>query len=102
NIDEVGGDRLGREVMRKRVFAEHVITVDPGGECAGSHSQTAIDCGALSTIGLADPEVDPLRILFDDLNGSVAAPTIDDEVLEIRVFLKEDRSDRCLEELPLV
>src|SRR4029453_11925556 len=102
NIDHIVPQGGSREVPEERVLAQHVIAVDPGRVRAGAHSQTTVDGGALTAVRLANPKVDPRRILLDNLDGLISTAAIEDKVLEILVALQEDGPDGFLEELPLI
>ena len=74
----------------QRITRQHVVAIDPGSKQPGTKLQPTIDRGALPVVTLADPGGKPRRILLDDLDGSVSATAIEDEVFEIWIPLEQD------------
>jgi hypothetical protein len=50
---------------------------------------------------LADAIRQSMLLLTDDLHAAIGAATIDDDVLQIRILLKQYRADGLLDELGL-
>src|SRR5215813_683661 len=61
-----------------------------------------INCGTLPAIAFTHPKVDPLRILLYDFYTVVGAASIENEVLHIRVTLKQDGPNGFFDEASLV
>jgi hypothetical protein len=102
NVDDVVGKVTIREKIEERIPAEQVVAVNPGGVSTGPDAQSPIDRSTLAAVWFAHPEIDPGRILLDDLDGVVSACPIQHEVLEIWIALEKNRSDRLLDERSLV
>ena len=64
-------------MVGERIATEHVIAVDPGREESRTESKTAVDRGALTAVGLADPGRQPRFVFLDDLNEPIDATAVE-------------------------
>src|SRR2546425_9632453 len=68
-----------------------IIRIKPGQQVPCGVRKTFIDGVALTTVLLAYPVFQILLIFLDDVETIVRAPTVDHDILDIRILLIEDR-----------
>ena len=91
-----------RREMQQRIRGVPVVRIQPGQDPARGARHPLVDGVALSTVFLADPIGQVLFVLSNDLDRLVGASTINDDVFEIRIALRQNRIDRACDVIALV
>ncbi len=99
----VGARGMERErCCSQRARSQPVVAVQPGDDLARGAGHALVDCLALALVGLADNVGQPVAVGAEDVECAVGRTAVDDDVLDVRVALREYRPDRLLEILALV
>src|ERR1035437_10782445 len=64
--------------------------------------EACVDCVCHTAIRLTDPVSQPLFVFSNDFNTAVRASAVDDDVFQIWVSLKEDRTNTFFDKFTLV
>jgi hypothetical protein len=73
-----------------------VVTVEPTHDFTGGSTKSLVNRVCLAGIRFGDPVVEASFVVLDDRGAFVGAASVDDEVFEIRIVLKQHRSQRAL------
>ena len=88
-------ERLGD--VGKSAGTEHVIAAQPVHNRAGIPGKPLVDSIGLPFVSLADPSIQERIVPAQNLGAAVGAAAVENEILEIRIALQENRTNRFLE-----
>ena len=79
-----------------------VVTVEPSHDLARRLGESLVDGVVLTSVGFADRIGQPARIAIDDFCASVGRTPVDDDILHMRISLREHGLHGLFQELGLV
>ena len=85
----------------RRAVVKSVVRIQPGDDLAARHRPAFVDRGGLAHILVRFPS-NSVAVSCKDIGSFVGRSVIEDDVLDIRVVLREDALDRVAQKIGLV